>query len=219
MKEIINRIITGLIMGLVFWIVFTFLPPLLLSIFLLGILLQILIFEWPKLRGPLTPASALFTLVYPVLPFALIIFLNQDLLYRQFAFLLMIIVSTYDTAAYIIGSLFGRTKLAPTISPGKTWEGFFGGYLCAFGGLAVYMWQYPIMPSTFFMAWFSLAVCIVATIGDLFESWLKRRAQVKDAGNVLPGHGGFLDRVDALMVVVLVFFVFKDALILILGLQ
>lgn len=219
MKEIINRIVTGLIMGLVFWVVFTFLPPILLSIFLFGILLQILIIEWPKLIGPITPASAAFTLVYPILPFALIIFMNQDALYRQFCFLLVIIVSTYDTAAYIIGSLFGRTKLAPTISPGKTWEGFFGGCLCAFGGLAVYMWQYPTMPSTFFMVWFSLAVCIVATIGDLFESWLKRRAHVKDAGTILPGHGGFLDRVDALIVVVLVFFLFKDALIITLGLH
>lgn len=206
-------------MGLVFWVIFTYLPPVLLSISLFAMLLHILIVEWPKLIGPLTPASALFTFIYPILPFALLIFLNQDLLYRQFAFLLMIIVSTYDTAAYIIGSLFGRTKLAPTISPGKTWEGFFGGYLCALGGLVVYLLQYPTMPSLFFMGWFSLSVCIVATAGDLFESWLKRRANLKDSGTILPGHGGFLDRVDAIIVVVLVFFIFKDALIATLGLQ
>lgn len=218
MKDIIQRIITGMIMGLVFYLIFTYMPPVLLSLFLFGILLHILFIEWPLLFNPMTVQARLFSLVYPILPFAMLIVMNQDLLYRQFAFLLMIIVSTYDTAAYIIGSIFGRTKLAPTISPGKTWEGAFGGYLCALGGLIVYEWTNPNFPSYTLMIWFALAVCIIATLGDLFESWLKRRARIKDSGTILPGHGGFLDRVDALIVVILVFFAFKDSLIAQLGL-
>lgn len=103
-----------------------------------------------------------------------------------------------DTMAYIVGSLIGRTPLS-RVSPKKTWEGTIGGVLLS-GGIAFflpYFFDIPyIDPSACIVA---IAVAIVGTIGDLFESKLKRMAGVKDSGQIMPGHGGFLDRFDSLL--------------------
>jgi len=106
-----------------------------------------------------------------------------------------------DIAAYFAGRRFGRTKLAPSISPGKTWEGVAG----AMFGVSVYVvlvWSFSphfstreILPPLLLTAWWWVAL---AVIGDLFESAIKRQAGVKDSGALLPGHGGLLDRIDAL---------------------
>jgi phosphatidate cytidylyltransferase len=101
-----------------------------------------------------------------------------------------------DTAAYFSGRQFGRHKLAPTISPGKTWEGVAGALLA----LAVYaaiLSQYTAMPllSLFLML---AGLLYLSVLGDLYESWIKRVAGMKDSGTLLPGHGGVLDRIDAL---------------------
>jgi phosphatidate cytidylyltransferase len=104
-----------------------------------------------------------------------------------------------DTAAYLAGKRWGRRKLAPAISPGKTWEGVFGSV----AAVAVYyvILSFVITPEQRVLAGFAGAVMLSAIIalsitGDLFESWMKRQAGVKDSGNLLPGHGGVLDRVD-----------------------
>ncbi len=107
-----------------------------------------------------------------------------------------------DIAAYFTGRKFGRTKLAPRISPGKTWEGVIGALL----GVAVYVplviWlgglpgaAYQALPVMTLAAWVWVGLAI---LGDLFESAIKRQAGVKDSGALLPGHGGLLDRIDAL---------------------
>ena len=107
-----------------------------------------------------------------------------------------------DIAAYFTGRKFGKTKLAPRISPGKTWEGVIGALL----GVAVYVplvvWlsgasatTYQRLPSLTLIAWVWVGL---AVLGDLFESVIKRQAGVKDSGALLPGHGGLLDRIDAL---------------------
>jgi phosphatidate cytidylyltransferase len=106
-----------------------------------------------------------------------------------------------DSAAYFAGRKFGKTKLAPSISPGKTWEGVAG----AIFGVSVYVvlvWTFSaefsrmqILPALVLTAWWWVAL---AVIGDLFESAIKRQAGVKDSGALLPGHGGLLDRIDAL---------------------
>jgi phosphatidate cytidylyltransferase len=108
----------------------------------------------------------------------------------------MAIVWIADSAAYFTGRRFGRHKLAPVISPGKTWEGV-GGALAA---LAVYAGVLSLLAG---MPLWSLllGVCgllYVSVLGDLFESWIKRVSGMKDSGDVLPGHGGVLDRIDAL---------------------
>jgi phosphatidate cytidylyltransferase len=119
----------------------------------------------------------------------------------------MAIVWAADTAAYFAGRAFGRRKLAPSISPGKTWEGVIGA-LC---GVAVYVLvlfalavRYGQVDAGTFAAaalWvlFGLGIAGMSIVGDLFESLLKRQAGVKDSGRILPGHGGLLDRIDALL--------------------
>ena len=119
----------------------------------------------------------------------------------------MAIVWIADTAAYFAGRAFGRHKLAPQVSPGKTWEGVFG----ALGAVAVYAlvlvpfagaggYSGALSPMAV-LAWVALVLGLVALsiVGDLYESLLKRHAGVKDSGRLLPGHGGVLDRLDAML--------------------
>jgi phosphatidate cytidylyltransferase len=120
---------------------------------------------------------------------------------------LMAIVWVADSAAYFAGRRFGKRKLAPAISPGKTWEGVYGALIA----VAVYAlallpfaegagYSAAIVPASV-IAWVALAVALagVSIVGDLFESQLKRMRGVKDSGKLLPGHGGVLDRIDALL--------------------
>jgi phosphatidate cytidylyltransferase len=120
---------------------------------------------------------------------------------------LMAIVWIADSAAYFAGRRFGKRKLAPSISPGKTWEGVYGGLIAvAIYALALLPfaegagYSAPILPPRA-IAWIALAVGLagLSVVGDLFESQLKRHRGVKDSGKLLPGHGGVLDRIDALM--------------------
>lgn len=119
---------------------------------------------------------------------------------------LMAIVWIADTAAYFTGRRFGRRKLAPSISPGKTWEGVYGA-LAAVGIYALLLLPYagaagyPRPLNAIAAAiWVALALLLtgLSVVGDLFESQLKRQRGVKDSGAILPGHGGVLDRIDAL---------------------
>jgi phosphatidate cytidylyltransferase len=107
-----------------------------------------------------------------------------------------------DTMAYITGSLIGRTPLSK-ISPKKTWEGTIGGIILCTGlvGWLIGLYLLPDNTVIRYYHWFIIAAiaAITGTVGDLFESWLKRRAGVKDSGSFMPGHGGFLDRFDSLL--------------------
>jgi phosphatidate cytidylyltransferase len=119
----------------------------------------------------------------------------------------MAVVWIADTAAYFAGRAFGRRKLAPMISPGKTWEGVYGALaavglyalaltpLAARAGIA----EAPGVVATAAFVAFMLLLAALSVAGDLFESMLKRQAGVKDSGAILPGHGGVLDRIDALL--------------------
>ncbi len=111
------------------------------------------------------------------------------------------LVAVADISAYFTGRKFGKRKLAPSISPGKTWEGVAGAML----GVSVYVvavWWFtpnlqsqPVLPGLLLASWWWVGL---AVMGDLFESAVKRQAGVKDSGALLPGHGGVLDRIDAL---------------------
>jgi phosphatidate cytidylyltransferase len=121
----------------------------------------------------------------------------------------MAIVWVADIGAYFCGKAFGKHKLAPSISPGKSWEGAIGGWLA----VLVFAWTAAALDdqgATFFshvqdgwgaVGMFSVMTLLAAAsvVGDLFESQLKRRIGMKDSSNLLPGHGGILDRVDALI--------------------
>ena len=116
---------------------------------------------------------------------------------------LLIVVCATDTGAYFFGKMIGGPRLAPKISPGKTWAGLFGGIICAsfFGTLFGVLWfDFPITPSLWKWVGIAILVAGAAQIGDLGESWLKRQLDVKDSGTIIPGHGGLLDRLDGFMV-------------------
>lgn len=113
--------------------------------------------------------------------------------------MVFLLVWSADIGAYAAGRLLGRHRLAPSISPGKTWEGFVGGLVLALLiGLAAGKWMLGIAPG---IEWAGLlfAAVTISVIGDLLESLLKRQAGVKDSGRLLPGHGGIFDRLDSLL--------------------
>ncbi|MBK9103081.1 MAG: phosphatidate cytidylyltransferase [Saprospiraceae bacterium] len=118
----------------------------------------------------------------------------------QYVLIPVVLIWTNDIGAYLIGSQWGKRKIAPSISPGKSIEGTVGGGLAALltGYLTSLVW--PEIP-IYYIATLSLATPIFALAGDLWESALKRNAGVKDSGNLLPGHGGILDRYDSLLFV------------------
>lgn len=109
------------------------------------------------------------------------------------------LVGVADSFAYLAGHLFGRTRLAPQLSPGKTVEGLFGGLASACLLAALWGLWFAHMSGWYLTAWLALAVTtmLFSVVGDLAESRLKRLAGVKDSGRLLPGHGGVLDRIDA----------------------
>lgn len=123
---------------------------------------------------------------------------SQQLSARLLSFFFLVIMGA-DTAAYYVGKTFGKHKLAPSISPGKTWEGIAGGVLAALllATLSHY-WFFENLPLKWALPLAAL-MTVLGIIGDLTESALKRSAGAKDSGKTLPGHGGALDRLDSLL--------------------
>ena len=128
----------------------------------------------------------------------------------------MALVWVADIGAYAFGRLFGRHKLAPAISPGKSWEGVVGGCVCVLVYVFIIKslgwWPFELPNYAFWVA-FALIFTAVSVEGDLLESWFKRSADIKDSSNLLPGHGGVYDRVDAMISVLSVFAAFQAFLI------
>lgn len=152
-------------------------------------------YEWTRLVRGWGPAWYLGGFIYALLPAIALLWIRErggiDLLLWVF-----IVTWATDIGAYFVGRRFGRRKLAPTISPGKTVEGLIGGLVAAAlcGGawvLGAHLRTPLLVAAPLFAA--------AAQAGDLFESSMKRRAQVKDSGSWLPGHGGVLDRLDGLI--------------------
>ena len=117
---------------------------------------------------------------------------------------LFIMIWVNDTGAFLVGCSIGKHRLFERISPKKSWEGFFGGMLFCVGfGLLCHFVFNNFFPAIGLWQWIVLAVIvsIAATLGDLVESLIKRTAGVKDSGNIIPGHGGLLDRIDSLLLV------------------
>ena len=173
------------------------------------------IFQSPAIRLKLFGAAALGWL-YLSLSWGLLVDLRSgDMIYEEvkekiidhswyYPVLTVAAIWINDTMAYIVGSLIGKTPLSP-ISPKKTWEGTIGGVVLSVG--AIFLFLYLTTPSyrhDSFAAckdwiFIPLIASIIGTFGDLLESKLKRMAQVKDSGQIMPGHGGFLDRFDSLL--------------------
>lgn len=198
-------------------------------------LIYILVFEFPKI----TKNNSLFWLltpIYPVLPAILIILLNQALNYRNLLVFLFIFTSIFDTGAYLVGRKFGKHKLSP-LSPQKTWEGVWGGVLFTLftliycfrrsGALSFINFNnnsficenlinlFIVNSSVTNLGWLLILTTVISFLcvtGDLFESWLKRQAGLKDTSNLLPGHGGLLDRLDTVFFSAYFFYIYKTQL-------
>ncbi len=156
--------------------------------------------------------NSIFGQIYIVLPLTLLLMLYG---FSNKYFILNIFILTWvsDTGAYCVGSMLGKHRLFPRISPKKSWEGFAGGlFFCLLGAFLLYRFCPGSMIGL--NLWQSLTfgaiVCIFGTWGDLVESMIKRSIGVKDSGNILPGHGGILDRIDSLLIAVpaVAFFIF-----------
>ncbi len=166
--------------------------------------IAIFIYElYRKRPDPFTNiAHTIISIIYVMAPLALLnVFTFEEIIVEYkpgvvLGFFVMLWLN--DTGAFVFGKLLGRTKLFPRISPNKTWEGTIGGGLAALTG-AVFIASYTNEISL--LNWIVLAVIIVvsASFGDLVESLLKRSLKVKDSSNILPGHGGILDRFDGVL--------------------
>jgi phosphatidate cytidylyltransferase len=162
---------------------------------------------WVVRRWPPASQFALAVTGWVILAGAFVALVELQARSPWLALCAMAIVWVADTAAYFAGRAFGRHKLAPEVSPGKTWEGVLGAMI------AVALYATALVPlarpagfrfgvdALSIAAWIALALALAAVsiVGDLFESWMKRHAGVKDSGTLLPGHGGVLDRTDALL--------------------
>lgn len=117
---------------------------------------------------------------------------------RAMLLYLLFLVWSVDIGAYLVGKKWGKHKLIPSVSPGKSWEGALGGLISAlFVAWLGYRYVQPIQTCLWFVS--ALLIVLVSMLGDLFISMLKRRCQLKDTGQLLPGHGGLLDRLDSLV--------------------
>lgn len=161
-------------------------------------LAAITIFKFPN-EIKYDNGKTIFSVVYLSIPFGFALGLPDYLPFGVYfsweAFLLFVLIWSSDSFAYFAGRLFGKHKMAPTISPKKTWEGFAGGVVCTviLGGVIEYL--HPELKGNWMIV--GLLVSTFAPLGDLIESQLKRTFGVKDSGNIIPGHGGVLDRLDS----------------------
>lgn len=212
-KNSMQRIITGMLLIAALFILFSS-PAIVFSCALI-VALSIMLAE---LKVIISDKTSFYLLApwYPVLPCMILIYFNQNALYRNLLIYLFMLVFSFDTGCYLAGNLCNRfwktRKIVPSISPGKSYEGFFAGYLVT-TLILLYITKQECQNLLWHSYILSAIICIIAFVGDIFESYLKRKAGLKDSGTILPGHGGMLDRFDAVLAVSYFFFVCKDYLI------
>jgi len=151
--------------------------------------------------------------VYIAVPFSLLNFIvntsfggNSNNFYPWILVGVFLIIWANDSFAYLLGSAFGKHKMCPNISPKKSWEGFVGG---AIFGVIMGIVNAVLFQALSMTSWIAIALTVVifGTLGDLFQSKIKREIGVKDSGKILPGHGGFLDRLDSILFAIPAIFV------------
>ena len=213
MNENIKRAISGIIYITVMWIGTSYSATTFSLLFaILGILS---IYEMWKLRQG---KKKLFAFLYISIPFLLIpllIIRETNYLNNMFdpslVLLILILTWTFDTFAYLFGIKFGKHKIMPSISPKKSWEGFAGGFLFTIF-IAYITSGYLFSINIKFALIVSLILPFTATLCDFIVSYYKRQAGVKDSGNLIPGHGGILDRMDAFMITIPIIYTLKNLL-------
>lgn len=181
------------------------LSAILLFLFLLYLLLRPVMQIYSREKSPLTNiAYAYMGVLYIAMPLASMSFYYSFVNGGYLLLAMFVMIWLSDTGAYLVGSMIGRHKLIPRISPGKTWEGFIGGVVFSVGSAFIFKLGFPGIYSDFslpVMCGLGLLVALFATWGDLVESLIKRTLGVKDSGSIMPGHGGILDRIDSLLLV------------------
>ncbi|MBM3893163.1 phosphatidate cytidylyltransferase [Candidatus Dependentiae bacterium] len=206
--ELIKRSLTGLVLIVSFG--GAYLHSSLLFIAALLILLCItLCWEWPQLVDLHKPSRLALTLVYPILPFVILMWLTYQFYSTDFYLPIFPFLTAWaaDTGGYIVGKLIGFHKMCPTISPGKSWEGFTGSIISVFAMCWHVLPKIGLFKATILttnliaLFFFALLITIIAFLGGFFLSVLKRKEGLKDAGSLLPGHGGILDRFDGVLFV------------------
>jgi len=158
----------------------------------------------PRLNAIRSLACSFLGQIYIALPLSLMTLLYSRCGTPHLVLAMFIMIWLNDTGAFVVGSLMGRHKLFPRISPKKSWEGFWGGVVLAITtGILSGAWfsDYFNITGTWKLAGAGAVVALFATWGDLVESLIKRTLGVKDSGNLIPGHGGILDRIDSLLLV------------------
>ncbi len=149
--------------------------------------------------------NILLSQVWIALPFALMGFLG--ILEPMLLLAIFVIIWVNDTGAYCVGSLIGKHKMIPSVSPGKSWEGLIGGIAFAMGAGYIFLVDPFGFTGLQYAGWkwivLTLVITIFGTLGDLLESKVKRTLGIKDSGNAIPGHGGWLDRFDSVLIATL----------------
>ena len=167
--------------------------------------LSMIIELWRKKEQPLLNLGIQFLgYFYVVVPFVLMIFMQSKTIESHLLIFMFLLIWTNDTFAYLTGRMIGKTKLIERISPNKTWEGTIGGIVMTLVVALIIAY----FNDKDFLFWGISAVIIApgAIYGDLLESLFKRSLNIKDTGNIMPGHGGILDRFDAVLFTVPFFF-------------
>ncbi len=201
------RAISGIIYAAILWFATSYSET---TFSLLFVILGIIsIYEMSRLRKEKTKFLAF---AYVLMPFIVVQFFGMtDSNYPESPFdnsyilLMFILTWTFDTFAFLTGIKFGKHKIIPSVSPKKSWEGFFGGFI--FTILAAYFSTYFFQSALqsvkeIHLFLISITIPFTATLGDFIESYYKRQAGVKDSSSLIPGHGGMLDRMDAFMITI-----------------
>jgi phosphatidate cytidylyltransferase len=194
MNETLKRALSGAVYVAIMWMGTSFSE---LSFHILfSAILVVCLYEMWKLRKGKTKILAF---IYVLTPLLLVHLYSQTVILFIF-----ILTWTFDTFAYLFGVRFGKTKIMPSVSPKKSWEGFAGGFI--FTIIATFtLINIGFLPKNgSYLNFYSVAFFLpfTATLGDFIESHFKRQAGVKDSGNFIPGHGGMLDRMDAFMITI-----------------
>jgi len=209
MNETLKRALSGAVYVAIMWLGTSYSEATFSLLFaVLGI---VSIYEMWKLRKGKTKVLAF---LYVLIPFFIIhLFGMTDHDYPNSPFdpslilLMFVLTWTFDTFAYLFGVRFGKTKIMPSVSPKKSWEGFAGGFFFTVIVSLITTHYFLAVENSIALA-ISLFLPFTATLGDFIESHYKRQAGVKDSGGFIPGHGGMLDRMDAFMITIPVLYIY-----------
>jgi phosphatidate cytidylyltransferase len=209
MNETLKRAISGVFYVAIMWLGTSYSEATFSLLF--AVLGVISIYEMWKLRKGKTKVLAF---LYILIPFFIIqLFGMTDHDYPNSPFdpslilLMFLLTWTFDTFAYLFGVRFGKTKIMPSVSPKKSWEGFAGGFFFTVI-VSLITTHYLLAVENSIALAISIFLPFTATLGDFIESHYKRQAGVKDSGDFIPGHGGMLDRMDAFMITIPVLYIY-----------